>query len=138
MIYLDWTWKLELAAKIFGNRKSIWVIYTSKKQNVTNVKCFVKVENWHVAEGTLYRFHSIHMTILFALSSVLITYIFGNSLIKTSFEAKDIRSNWTLKTMLFFLDFGLYVQAMSFCDVSTGFHKKLTGTDLGCSSDEGE
>ena len=36
---------------------------------------------------------AIHMTILFDLSSVLVTYIFGNSLIKTSFEAEDISSN---------------------------------------------
>ena len=65
------------------------------------VKCFPKVENWHIAEVTLYRFHTIHMTILFDLRSVLITYIFGNSLMKTSFEAKDISSNWKLKTILF-------------------------------------
>ena len=60
------------------------------------VKCFAKVENWLVAEGTLYRFHTIHMTILFDLSSVLITYMFGNSLTKAFFEAKDIMSNWEL------------------------------------------
>ena len=43
------------------------------------VKCFAKVENWHVVEGALHRFHTIHITILFDLSSVLITYILGNS-----------------------------------------------------------
>ena len=32
-------------------------------------------------------------TILFDLSSVLITFVFGNSLIKTSFEVKVIKSN---------------------------------------------
>ena len=47
-----------------------------KKQNVMKVKCFAKVENWHIAEGTLYRFHSIHMTILFDLSIVLIIYVY--------------------------------------------------------------
>ena len=70
------------------------------------VKRFAKVENWHDVAGTLYIFHAIHMTILFGLSSVLITCIFGNNLIKTSFEAKDIRSNWTLQTVLFFWTFG--------------------------------
>ena len=33
------------------------------------------------------------MTILFDLSSVLITFVFGSSLIKTSFEAEVIKSN---------------------------------------------
>ena len=65
------------------------------------VKCLAKAENWHVAEGTLHRFHIIHMTILFDLSSVWITYALANSLIQTPFEAKDIRSNWKLKIMLF-------------------------------------
>ena len=66
------------------------------------VTCFPKLENWHVAEGTLYRFHSIHMIVLFDLPSVLILFAFGNSLMKTYFEAKAIKSNWKLKTMLFF------------------------------------
>ena len=70
------------------------------------------------------------------LPSVLITYIFGNNLIKTSFEAKGIRSNWKLKTA-FFQDFWLYVQAMSSYYNSTAFYRKLTGTDLGCFSNEG-
>ena len=101
------------------------------------VKCFAKAENWHVAEGTLHRFHIIQMTILFDLSSVWITYVFANSLIQTPFEAKDIRSNWKLKTMLFF-GVWLYVQALSSYHDSTGLYKKLTGTGLGCSSDEDE
>ena len=42
------------------------------------------------------------MTILFDFSSVLITFVFGNSLIKTYFEAKVIKSNWKLKTRFFF------------------------------------
>ena len=53
---------------------------------------FAKLENWHVAEEPFCRFHTIHITILLDLSSVLITFVFGNSLIKTSFEAKVIRS----------------------------------------------
>ena len=57
------------------------------------VKCFAKLENWHVEEETLYRFHKTHPTILFDLSSVLMTYVFGNSLTKTYFEASVIRSN---------------------------------------------
>ena len=36
------------------------------------VTCFPKLENWPVAEEILNRFHSIRMTILFDLSSVLI------------------------------------------------------------------
>ena len=74
------------------------------------------------------------MTILFDLSSVLITFVFGNSLIKTSFEAKVIKSNWKLKTMLFSGSFGFMFKKCH----STTFYKKLTGTDLGCSSDEDE
>ena len=57
------------------------------------VKHFAKLENWYVAEGTLYRFHATHLTYLFDFSIVLITYAFGNSLIKTSFETSVIRSN---------------------------------------------
>ena len=53
---------------------------------------FARLENWHVAEETLCRFHTIHMTILRDLWNVLITFVFGDSLIKTSFEAKVIRS----------------------------------------------
>ena len=53
---------------------------------------FARLENWHVAEETLSRFHTIHMTILRDLWNVLITFVFGDSLIKTSFEAKVIRS----------------------------------------------
>ena len=41
----------------------------------------------------MYRFHSIHMTILFDLSSVLITFVFASSLIKTYFEDKVIKSD---------------------------------------------
>ena len=73
------------------------------------VTCFPKLENWHVAEGTLYRFHSVHMTILFDLSSFLIRFVFGNSLIETSFEAKVIKWNWKLKTLLLFRIFWLKV-----------------------------
>ena len=67
-----------------------------------NVLPKFKIDMWrgHCAD------FAIHMTILFDLSSVLITYIFGNSLIKTSFEAEDISSNWKLKTMLFLWTFG--------------------------------
>ena len=83
------------------------------------VKCFAKLENWHVVEGTFDRFHAID------LSSVLITYVFGNSLIKISFEAKVISSNWKLKTMPSYHSF-------------TAFYKKLTNADVGCFSDEGE
>ena len=61
------------------------------------VKCFAKVENWHLVEGILHRFDAIQMTILFDLSGALISYAFGNSLIKASFEAKDVMSNWKLK-----------------------------------------
>ena len=78
------------------------------------------------------------MTILFDLSSVLITFVFGNSLVKKSFEAKVIKSNWKLKTMPFFRIFWLYVQTVSSYHNSTAFYKKPTGTDLGCSSDEDE
>ena len=85
----------------------------SKSTKCYKVICFTKIENWHVAEGTLYRFHSINMTISFDFSSVLIKFGFGNSLIKTYFEAKVIKSNWKLKTMLFFRIFWLYVQTMS-------------------------
>ena len=62
-------------------------------------KSFAKLKKGHAVEGTLYRFHSIHMTILFDLPSVLVTFVFGNTLIKTSFEAKVMKSNWKLKTM---------------------------------------
>ena len=48
----------------------------------------------------------IVQTILLDLSSVLITFVFGNSLIKTSFDAKVIKSNWKLKAMLFSGSFG--------------------------------
>ena len=72
------------------------------------------------------------------LSGVLITFVFVNSLIRTSFEAKVIEWNWVLKTMLFFRIFWLYVQTMSSYHNSTAFYKKLTGTDLGYSSDEDE
>ena len=89
------------------------------------VTCFPKIENWHVAEGTMYRFHSIHMTILFDLSSVLITFVFASSLIKTYFEDKVIKSDWKLKTMSSYHN-------------STALYKNLIGTDLGCSSDEDE
>ena len=77
-----------IAWRIFGNKRLIWVI----QQNFIKVKCFAKLENWHVTEETLCRFHTVHMTVLLDLSSVLITFVFGNSLIKTSFEAKVIRS----------------------------------------------
>ena len=97
-----------ISRRISWNRPLIWV----NQQNV-KVICFTKIENWHVAEGTLYRFHSINMTISFDFSSVLIKFGFGNSLIKTYFEAKVIKSNWKLKTMLFFRIFWLYVQTMS-------------------------
>ena len=84
-----------IARRIFGNRGLIWVI----QQNVMKVICFAKLKKGHAVEGTLYRFHSIHMTILFDLPSVLVTFVFGNTLIKTSFEAKVMKSNWKLKTM---------------------------------------
>ena len=61
----------------------------------------------------------------FDLSSVLITYVFGNSLIKISFEAKVISSKWKLKAMPSYHNF-------------TAFYKKLTNADVGCFSDEGE
>ena len=77
-----------IAWRMFGNRRLIWVI----QQNFIKVKCFAKLENWNVAKDTSYRFHTIHMTILLDLSGVLILFVFGNSLIKTSFEAKVIRS----------------------------------------------
>ena len=101
------------------------------------VKCFAKVQNWHVVEG-LYRFHTIHMTILFDMSIVLITYIFGSSLIKTFFEAKDIRSNWKIKTMLFFWTLGFLFKQCHPTTIVQLFYKKVTGTDVGCSSDEDE
>ena len=78
-----------IARRIFGNRGLIWVI----QQNVIKVTCFAKLKKGHAVEGTLYRFHSIHMTILFDLPSVLVTFVFGNTLIKTSFEAKVMKSN---------------------------------------------
>ena len=77
-----------IAWRMFGNRRLIWVI----QQNFIKVKCFAKLENWNVAKETSYRFHTIHMNILPDLSSVLILFVFGISLIKTSFEAKVIRS----------------------------------------------
>ena len=69
---------------MFGNRQLIVVI----QQNFLKVKCFAKLENSNVAKETSHRFHTIHMTILFDLSSVFIIFVFGNSLIK----AKVIRS----------------------------------------------
>ena len=101
------------------------------------VTCFPKLENWHVLVATLYRFHSIHMTILFDLSSVLTTFVFGNNLIKRSFEAKVNKSNWKLKTMLFSGSFGsMFKQCQS--TIIAVFYKKLTGKDLGYSSDDDE
>ena len=87
-------------------QKNFWeqAIDLGNSTKCYKVTCFPKLENGHVAEGTLYRFHLIHMTILFDLSSVLITFVFGNSLIKTSCEVKVIKLNWKLKTMLFFQD----------------------------------
>ena len=67
------------------------------------VTCFPKLENGHVAEGTLYRFHLIHMTILFDLSSVLITFVFGNSLIKT-FWSQSYKVKLKIKNNAFFQD----------------------------------
>ena len=123
MIYFNWSWNLNqsLNKKVFicKNLKNwhfhVWVyIFVHCQKNIWEEKidlcnstkcykvtCFPKLENWHVAEGTLYRFHSIHMTNLFDLSSVLITFVFGNSLIKTSFEAQVIKSNWKWKTIFF-------------------------------------
>ena len=117
---------------MFGNRQLILVI----EQNFLKVKCFAKLENWIIAKVTSYRFHTIHMTILLDLLTVLIIFIFGNSLIKKSFEGKVIRSleNWK---QCFFRIFCLNVQTMSSYHNSTQFYKKLTGTDLGCSSNEG-
>ena len=85
-------------------QKNFWeqAIDLGNSTKCYKVACFPKLENWHVAEGTLYRFHSIHMIVLFDLPSVLILFAFGNSLMKTYFEAKAIKSNWKLKTMLFF------------------------------------
>ena len=77
------------------------------------------------------------MTILFDLSSV-ITFVFGNSFIKTSFEAKVIKSNWKLKTMLFSGSFGFKFKQCHPTTIAQLFTKKLTGTDLGCSWDEDE
>ena len=67
---------------------------------------------------------------------LLFTLLDYNSLIKTYFKAKLIKSNRKLKTMLFFRIFRLYVQTMSSYHNSTAFYKNLTGTDLGCSSDK--
>ena len=122
------------AWRIFGNRLLIWVI----EQNFIKVKYFAKLENWHVADETLYRFHTILMTILLNLPSVLITFVFGNSFIKTSFEAKVTGSLENEKQCFFFWISWLYAQTMSFYLNSSTFYKKLTGTDLGCSSDEDE
>ena len=91
-----------LPEEFLGNRRLIWVI----QQNLIKVKCFAKLEYWHVAEETLYRFHTIQMTILLDLSNVLITFVFGNSLIKTSFEAKVITS-LEIKNNAFFQDLAL-------------------------------
>ena len=118
-----------IAWRMFGNRRLILVI----QQNFLKVKCFAKLENWNVAKETSYRFHTIHMTILLDLSSVLIIFVFGNSLIKTSFEAKVIRS---LENRFFFSIFWFYVQTISSYHSSTQFYKIRTGTNLGCSSNE--
>ena len=83
-----------IARRIFGNRQLIWVI----QQNVTTTLKIL------VAERTLYRFYTIYMTILFDLSSVSIIFVLGNSLIKTPFDAKVIRSNWKLKKNAFVQD----------------------------------
>ena len=107
-----------LSEEFFGNR-----------QNVMKVVSSAKVENWHVAEGTLYRFAVIQMAISFDLSSVLISYVLGDTLIKV------IRSKWKLKTMFFSRIFW-FVQTMSSYHNNTAFYKKLTGKDLGCSSYE--
>ena len=97
-VYMQKPWKLAFSClsikffyivwRMFRNRQLILVI----QQNFLKVKCFAKLENWNVAKETSYRFHTIHMTILLDLSSVLIIFVVGNSLIKTSFEAKVIRS----------------------------------------------
>ena len=106
-----------IAWRMFGNRRLILVI----QQNFLKVKCFAKLENWNVAKETSYRFHTIHMTILLDLSSVLIIFVFGNNLIKTSFEAKVIRS---LENCFFFSIFWFYVQTMSSYHSSTQFLQK--------------
>ena len=128
MIYFGWSWNLNQSfnKKVFvcKNLKNwhfhVWVEIFLHYQNkfweqtidlgtstkCYKVKCFAKLENRHVAEGTLYRFHSIHRTISFDLPSVLIRFVFATSLIKTSFEAKVIKANWKLKTMLFSGSFG--------------------------------
>ena len=78
------------------------------------------------------------MTILFDLSSVLITFVFGSSLIKTSFEAEVIKSNWKWKTVFFSGSFGFMFKQCHLTTISQLFTKTLTGTDLGCSLGEDE
>ena len=65
-----------IARKMFGNRQLILVME----------------QNLNVANETSYTFHTIHMTVLLDFPSVLIIFVFRNSLIKTYFEAKVIRS----------------------------------------------
>ena len=100
------------------------------------VNSFAKLENWHVVEGTLYIFHITHLTILFDLSSVLITYIFGNILTKTYFEANVIRVNSTLKNALF-QDLLALSANSAILPQFHSFYEKLTGKDLGFASDKG-
>ena len=118
-----------IAWRMFGNRPLILVI----QQNFLKVKCFAKLENWNVAKETSYRFHTIHMTILLDLSSVLIIFVFGNNLIKTSFEAKVIRS---LENCFFSVSFGFMFKQCHPTTAAHNFYKKHTGTNLGCSWDE--
>ena len=132
------------------------------------VTFFSKLENWHAVGGHCTDFTKFSW--IFDLSSVLITFVFGNLLSQIEkcifsgsfgFIHKDIFAclfsihntislscheqvclsgrlkhtcSWHDKLIVFWL----YVQTMSSYHNSTAFCKKLTGTDLGCSSDEDE
>ena len=70
---------------------------------------------------------------LLDMSSVLIIFVFGNNLIKTSFEAKVIRS---LENCFFSVSFGFMFKQCHPTTAAHNFYKKHTGTNLGCSWDE--
>ena len=63
------------------------------------------------------------MTILLDLSSVIIILAIGNSLIKTSFEAKVIRSLENLKQCLFSGSFGFMFKQFNSTTTAHNFTK---------------
>ena len=148
MICFSWSWNLNQRfhkkVLICTNLKNVWVqIFLHYQKNFweqtidlgDSTKCYNNFENFCCKKDIVQISH-IYRTILFDLPSVSIIFVLGNSLTKTSFEAKVIRPNWKLKKMLLFSTFWLYVQTMSSYYNSTAFYKKLTSTDLSCQGDQ--